>query len=158
MSSSVYYSKDSTQIPDPSTMTDPVSIIFGVAGIPGLAIQLSPIVASYVDGVRHVPEHIQDLRRELDALIKTLERLDSFLKIESAKGPAFNELAFLHTTRDSCDKRLTAISAKLRTSTEGGKVSQALRRFTWPSECSEYKSYCTGPKSLFGYFPLCSKH
>jgi len=79
-------------------MTDPVSISFGVAGILALAIQLSSIVASYVDSVRHEPEHIQDLRQELDALIKTLERLDSFLKTESAKGPAFNELAFLHAT------------------------------------------------------------
>ncbi len=73
-------------------MTDPVSISFGVAGILGLAIQLSPIVASYVNGVRHAPENVQNLRQELDALIKTLERLDSFLKSESAKGPAFNDL------------------------------------------------------------------
>lgn len=140
MSSSVYYSKDSTQIPDPSTMTDPVSISFGVAGILGLAIQLSPIVASYVNGVRHAPENVQNLRQELDALIKTLERLDSFLKSESAKGPAFNELAFLNTTRESCEKRLTAISAKLGTSTEAGRFSQVLRRFTWPLNAENTKA------------------
>lgn len=121
-------------------MTDPVSISSGVAGILGLAIQLSPIVASYVDGVRHAPEHVQDLRQELDALVKTLGRLVSFLKSESAKGSAFNELAFPHTTRGSCDKRLTAISAYLRTSTEGGKVSQALRRFTWPLNSGSTKA------------------
>jgi len=76
--------KDSTHIPISSTMTDPVSIRFDVAGILGLALQLSPIIASYVNGVRHAPEHIQDLRQQLDALIKTLDRLDSILKIESA--------------------------------------------------------------------------
>jgi len=121
-------------------MAEPVSVSFGVAGLLGLAVQLSPIVASYVDGVRHAPEHIEDLRQELDALIKTLERLDSFLNTESAKGPAFNGLAFIYTTKDSCDKRLTVLSAKLRTSAESGRVRQALHRLTWPLNSASTKA------------------
>lgn len=121
-------------------MTDPLSVGFGVAGLLSLAIQLSPIIATYVDGVRHAPEHIQELQQELDALVKTLERLDSFLRTESAKGPAFNELAFLHTTRESCAKRLTGISAKLRTFTDASRVSQNLRRLKWPLNAASTKA------------------
>ncbi len=139
-SSSLCSLKDSTHIPISSTMTDLISMRFDVAGILGLALQLSPIIASYVNGVRHAPEHIQDLRQPLDALIKTLDRLDSVLKIESAKGPAFSERAFLYTTRDACNKRLTAISTKLRTSTKAGRVSQALHRFTWPLNAESTKA------------------
>ena len=113
-------------------MIDPFTLATGVVGILGLAIQVAQITSTYVDGVRYAPEYIENFRRELDSLTKVLEKLDSFLKNERAKGPAFDELAVLCTTRHACEAKLTDCLTKLKTSTEGGRVAQALHRVKWP--------------------------
>lgn len=115
-------------------MTDPLSIIVGVAGLLGIAAQTLRLANIYVDEVRHKDEAAAEFLKELNVLHFNLSRLDQFLHCESAGARHFDNTSVLVSSKTNCRHNLDALHEKL-----SSNRARRLERLRWPLNAKEHR-------------------
>ena len=115
-------------------MTDPFSIIVGVAGLLGVTAQTLRLAKTYVDEVRHKDEAAAEFLRELNALHFNLSRLDQFLHRENAGARHFENTSVLVSSTTSCRHSLDHLHEKL-----SSNRARRLERLRWPLSAKEHR-------------------
>ncbi|PYI23530.1 hypothetical protein BO99DRAFT_181339 [Aspergillus violaceofuscus CBS 115571] len=94
---------------------DPLSISSGVAGLIGLALQVAPVLQSYVSNFKSAREDVQDYLDEVGALSQVLDRMYTFLDSSCMTSDRFQTTeAVLLQTIKSCEKSLLELIRMLR--------------------------------------------
>ena len=115
-------------------MTDPFSIVVGVAGPLGVAAQTLRLAKIYVDEVRHKDEAAAEFLKELNVLHFNLSRLDRFLHRESAGARHFDNTSVLVSSTTICRHNLDILHEKL-----SSNRARRIERLRWPLSVKEHR-------------------
>ena len=115
-------------------MTDPLSIIVGVAGLLGVASQTLRLAKTYVDEVRHRDEAAAEFLKELNVLHFNLSRLDYFINRESGRARHFDHTSVLVSSTTVCRNKLDILHQKL-----SGNRARRVERLKWPLSAKEHR-------------------
>ena len=115
-------------------MTDPLSIIVGVAGLLGVAAQTLRLAKTYVDEVRHRDEAAAEFLKELNVLHFNLSRLDHFINRESGRARYFDNTSVLVSSTTICRNNLDILHDKL----SSNRVRR-IERLKWPLNAKEHR-------------------
>ena len=115
-------------------MTDPLSIVVGVAGLLGVAAQTLRLAKIYVDEVRHGDEAAAEFLKELNVLHFNLSRLDQFLNRESDGARHFDNTSVLVSSTNICRNNLDILYEKL-----SSNRARRIERLKWPLSAKEHR-------------------
>ena len=115
-------------------MTDPFSIIVGVASLLGVAAQTLRLAKTYVDEVKHKDEAAAEFLKELDVLHFNLSRLDQFLNRESDGARHFDNTSVLVSSTTICRNNLDILHDKL-----SSNHARRIERLKWPLSAKEHR-------------------
>ncbi len=115
-------------------MTDPFSIIVGVAGLLGVAAQTLRLAKTYVDEVRYRDEAAAEFLKELNVLHFNLSRLDQFLSHESDGARHFDNTSVLVSSTTICRNNLDVLYEKL-----SSNRARRIERLKWPLSAKEHR-------------------
>ena len=115
-------------------MTDPFSIVVGIAGLLGVAAQTLRLARTYVDEVRHRDEAAAEFLKELNVLHFNLSRLDHFLNRESDGARHFDNTSVLVSSTTTCRTNLDILYEKLTSNR-----TRRVERLKWPLSAKEHR-------------------
>ena len=115
-------------------MTDPLSIVVGVAGLLGVAAQTLRLAKIYVDEVRHSDEATTEFLKELNVLHFNLSRLDQFLNRQSDGARHFDNTSVLVSSTTICRNNLDILYEKL-----SSNRARRIERLKWPLSAKEHR-------------------
>ena len=115
-------------------MTDPFSIVVGIAGLLGVAAQTLRLAKIYVDEVRHRDEAAAEFLKELNVLHFNLSRLDHFLNRESDGVRHFDSTSVLVSSTTTCRTNLDILHDKLTSNR-----TRRVERLKWPLSAKEHR-------------------
>ncbi|KAI5818432.1 hypothetical protein BZA77DRAFT_15156 [Pyronema omphalodes] len=118
---------------------DAFTISTGVAGFLSLALEISKILKSYVDGVKSAPEEAHTLLTNVTALCHVLEQLVRFLRKDN-KGNFANTSAMVAAI-EACKDQITQLYKKIENievSSDKSKITQVMERLKWPLRKEDY--------------------
>ncbi|KAI5818441.1 hypothetical protein BZA77DRAFT_342841 [Pyronema omphalodes] len=118
---------------------DAFTISTGVAGFLSLALEISKILKSYVDGVKSAPEEAHTLLTNVTALCDVLEQLVRFLR-KDYKGNFANTSA-MAAAIEACKDQITQLYKKIENievSSDKSKITQVMERLKWPLRKEDY--------------------
>ncbi|KAI5816856.1 hypothetical protein BZA77DRAFT_343876 [Pyronema omphalodes] len=120
---------------------DPLTISTAVAGFLSLALEISKILKSYVDGVKSAPQEAHDLWKTVTALCHVLEQLEQFLR-KDYKGNFTNTSAMV-VAIEACKSQIMQLYNKIEiieVNLEKSKITKAIERLKWPLRKDDYDS------------------
>jgi hypothetical protein len=111
---------------------DGLSIAASVAGVVSLTLEVTQILHNYYSNVESAPKDIENLKREVEALSKVLEQLETFLNRGGVKGNSFDQTAsVLASTIKDCKNTLDNLKKGLTMPIREG-IPKVLGRLIWP--------------------------
>jgi hypothetical protein len=114
-------------------MADPFTLATGIAGLVGLAIQITQITVGFSQAVADAPESAQSFAVEAQALKEVLDKVETFLKNDLSQRSdfLFRDDSVLITTRVQCEQRLKKLLSKLKPAYEGSLARKTWERLVW---------------------------
>lgn len=130
---------------------DLFSVATGIAGLLSLSIELTKLIGSYINGVKHSSKSVEELLKKLGALSQVLGRFADFLKTENIKGGSFDQSSTLFFATNACKDRLQSIFDKLDEHTKAEGYSRGLVMLKWPfTEAENLRAM----EALHGYIEI----
>ena len=117
-------------------MVDPFSLATGIAGLISLGLEITKNTRQYFQGVRNAVKDVDELLKELSALVDVLRQLAEFLKSNRVGKNNFDQTSVLLLTHNACEEKLTAIRLKLLKRSSDLKVIKTLM---WPFVKKEHR-------------------
>jgi hypothetical protein len=111
---------------------DSLSIAASIAGVVSLTFEVTQILHNYYSNVESAPKDIEYLTREVEALNRVLEQLETFLNKGGVKGNSFDQTAsVLASTIKDCKITLDNLEKGLTMPIKEG-FPKVLGRLIWP--------------------------
>jgi Fungal N-terminal domain of STAND proteins len=123
-------------------MTDPASIVFGVIGTAAIALHSARRVKELLDSIEGAPSTVSALSKDVIALGKVLEILDTTVKTPNFAnvGAHTQILTLLHDPLQNCTEVLNLLDARLTayTKASSNKRMKKWRGLAWAFREKEF--------------------
>ncbi|KAI5819859.1 hypothetical protein BZA77DRAFT_274893 [Pyronema omphalodes] len=124
-------------------MSDPLSVSASIAGLIGLAAQVTTVLKNYIEKVKSAHEDAKRLLRELLALSSVLDQIRDLLCGEDAllKGSSFSDTSLLISVLGSTNYHVDKLYKKLSkfSTPNSNKLVDIWDRLTWPLTNDDYE-------------------
>jgi hypothetical protein len=129
----------------PGTKMDPFTISTGVAGFLSLALEISKIIATYINDVKSAPDEAHNLLEEVKSLCHVLNQLVEFFEKDAKDRRNFQPTSALCLVISACRQQIEDLHKKLKrfqVSIDGGagRVSGFVERLKWPLKKEDYQN------------------
>ena len=111
---------------------DPLSMAASVAGLIGLAIEVSQLLHEYYQAVKNAREDIEALRQEFNTLGLVINQLMVFLESEKSRGLSFQKTASVLGSAVNVCKAKTKDIASLLKGPKDKIIQKVIARLAWP--------------------------
>lgn len=117
-------------------MTDPLSAAAGIAGLIGIALQLTKICYVYYTDVKHAPDEIQDVIDEVRLLRRALSDLEDTCDRRAGPLPSIDH--FMKVLSE-CDEKIASFGLKI--DKDFRNPQRLVKRLEWPFRGPEVKLF-----------------
>ena len=108
-----------------------------VAGLAGVALQISQTLLDYYKDVKNAQKDIEELRREFETLNVVANQLKSFLESEKARGMSFEQTtSVLCSAVSVCKAKVKEIASRLKKPRDT-VIHKAVQSLVWPFKKDE---------------------
>lgn len=133
---------------------DPLSVAASVAGLLGLAIQVSQMVYEQVHTSKNATKDAATLLEELDSLSQVLTKLKQFLADRASNGRPFNEASVFIKAITGCNAQISALKNRLDKLIRKQGVAQMIERGKWYYEHDEHQQLIQTLHRYIGVFQI----
>jgi hypothetical protein len=124
-------------------MSDPLSVSASIAGLIGLATQVTSVLKNYIDRAKSAHEDAKRLLNELLTLCSVLDQMRDLLCGEDAqlKGSSFGDTSLLISVLGSTNYHVDKLYKKLSkfSTPNSNKLVDIWDRLTWPLANDDYE-------------------
>jgi hypothetical protein len=138
----------------PSNMSDPLSVATSIAGIIGLAKEVTTILAQYISNVKSAHGDAARLQNELTAFCYVLDQLRGLLRTEELQGTCFNGTSVLVSVLGFASFHVQDLYKELDklNAASDSKLTEFFERLKWPLRQEGYEKAVASLRQLAQYF------
>lgn len=114
-------------------MIDPFTLATGVAGLIGVAIQVTQITSQFLGDVGNATSEARDLHSEMVLFTKALEEFNAFLKGPAMEWSSITDGSVLISLVSACESKLKSLNCVLSPyALKNSAGKSVMRQLQWP--------------------------